>query len=150
MISILTHLRKLLHGCDIVIYTDSLYLSYLQTSQSRKLQRYHVEIVDFHPKIVHISGKSNGVADFLSRMDFNKSFLDSYSIELFPLSPRYVAIKQMKDEVLQSRIVRLKEGRCTESELKKYELKFIEKEKVLCYKNTTQMIIPGSIQVELL
>ena len=75
VISILRHLHKLLYGTQITIHTDSLNLSYMQTSNSMKLQRYYLEIMEYSPNIEHISGKENKTADLLSRMDWYGYFL---------------------------------------------------------------------------
>ena len=54
---------------------------------------------DFDIKIKHVSGKSNVVADLLSRMDFSET-LAEVEIEEFPLLAGYLSAAQRNDIVL--------------------------------------------------
>ena len=102
VISILQHLRKILYGCKLYIYTDSLNLSYIQTSTSRKLQRYHMEIADFDCGVRHIAGVDNVVADYISRMNYcSVCSIENSPLQLFPLSIKYVSNKQEEDDEIQ-------------------------------------------------
>ena len=147
VISILQHLRKILYGCKLVIYTDSLNLSHLQTSNSRKLQRYHLEISDFDFEIKHIAGADNVVADYLSRMDYSlEAKNEILSMELFPLSTNYIRNEQLKDREIQKIIADFENGRNTE----RYHMQTIEEKEILCLKDTNRMIVAKNIQKDLL
>ena len=157
-ISIFKHLRKMLFGCSIHLYTDSLNLSYLQTSSSMKLQRYFMEIVDFHPVIEHVAGVQNVVADFLSRMDFQQKYIELMTIDEFPLAPTYVQSMQNNDEKLQELVLSIKLSRTVVILYNKteklssddFQLQELEGAEVLCLKNTYQQFIPLNIRKDLL
>ncbi len=98
MIASLQHLRTMLYGTDLTIYTDSLNLSYLKNSKSMKLLRYYHYIMEYKPEIVHISGKDNIWADYFSRMDF-KDTAEEVAVldDSFPFSMSLIGEKQRSD-----------------------------------------------------
>ena len=73
-----------MHGLPVIVYTDSSALKYLQTMakpSSRQIRWFH-RLQEFDLSIHHIPGKTNIVADILSRMHE-----DRRSEELFPFLP---------------------------------------------------------------
>ena len=147
VISILRHLRKMLYGQKLIVYTDSLNLGYMQNSNSQKLQRYHLEIVEFSPDIKHIEGTQNHFADLLSRMNFDQSVIELFEVSEFPLSSLYIQTAQKADKVLCKIWTDLNNTTASHG---KYHLVKIEGHKVLCAIHTKQMIVPESIRQEIL
>jgi hypothetical protein len=65
----LRHWRSYLHGQTFVVQTDHASLQYLTTKEqlTPRQVRWLERLIDFDFKIVHISGKTNLIADALSR-----------------------------------------------------------------------------------
>lgn len=57
----------LLQGHHLIIHTDHANIQALQKATSKKLWRWRLILQDFHYEINHVAGKSNVVADALSR-----------------------------------------------------------------------------------
>ena len=92
----LRHWRSYLHGQKFIVQTDHASLQYLTTQDrlSPRQVRWLERIIDFDFKIVHIAGKTNFVADALSRSPqdipsrdaSNKSLLDDTIARTTPAS----------------------------------------------------------------
>lgn len=68
-----TVLRPYLYGTEFTVYSDHKPLIYLYKlkSPSSKLTRIRLDLEEFNFSVVHIAGKSNVVADALSRINLN-------------------------------------------------------------------------------
>ena len=143
VISNLRHLRKLLYRTQITIYTDSLNLSYMQTSNSMKLQRYYLEVMEYSPKILHISGKENKTADLLSRMDFDMNSIEICELNAFTLSTEKLHHEQLNCNETNEIIENIKYN-------DDYEYKTIEGNMILCKHGTNQMIIPKKLRFKII
>lgn len=63
--------EKFLQGGEIVVMTDHAALTFLDTAPSPKSVRWALEIQAYGPKIRHVKGEDNTIADWLSRMDLD-------------------------------------------------------------------------------
>ena len=54
---------RYIKGATITVYTDHQALTHLDTSSNSKLLRYALKIAEFAPRIEHIAGTSNAMAD---------------------------------------------------------------------------------------
>ena len=70
LVESITKWRHYLHGLPVIVYTDSSALKYLQTmaKPSPRQIRWLRRLQEFDLSIHHIPGKTNIVADILSRM----------------------------------------------------------------------------------
>ena len=59
--------QELLYGKEFIIQTDHRNLTFLKSSEVPKIQRWLLFMQSFHFSIYHIPGKTNHVADMLSR-----------------------------------------------------------------------------------
>eukprot|EP00834_Sanchytrium_tribonematis_P005485 NODE_335_length_9311_cov_0.760313.p1 type:complete len:485 gc:universal NODE_335_length_9311_cov_0.760313:7947-6493(-) len=117
-----------------------------------------MEIMDFNPTVEHISRKSNVVADLLSRMNFQQSFLESLAMEDFPLATQYIRTAQLADSVLKSHLLQLErdqhpgknEFESNENQSSEYCVNSIENNVVMCKKDSFQMIIPQNLRKDIL
>ena len=87
----LTHLKSLLFGQKIIIYTDHSNLKFLSTSPLQRVQRWQLIIDEFNPEINYIKGSENELADLLSRIHA----IDVLEEFDYPLHPKNV--KQFQD-----------------------------------------------------
>ena len=79
--------ERIIKGGDITVHTDHQALTHLTTCASPKLMRYALRIAEFAPRIVHVSGRSNEIADWLSRCptdDEDDIDLGGYALSAFP------------------------------------------------------------------
>ncbi|GBN22626.1 Retrovirus-related Pol polyprotein from transposon 297 [Araneus ventricosus] len=109
--------RGYVENQEIIIASDHQPLKWLMSikSLSGRLARWALQIQSFHPKILYTPGKSNVVADLLSRpVHDNKEFvcnLNTISIELPSRRSRYIREEQMKDEDMKKIIDCFESGR---------------------------------------
>ncbi|GBL54392.1 Retrovirus-related Pol polyprotein from transposon 297, partial [Araneus ventricosus] len=109
--------RGYVENQEIIIASDHQPLKWLMSikSPSGRLARWALQIQSFHPKILYTPGKSNVVADLLSRpVHDNKEFvcnLNTISIELPSRRSRDIREEQMKDEDLKKIIDCFESGR---------------------------------------
>jgi hypothetical protein len=64
----LQHLRSMLFGQRVIIHTDHSNLTFMNESQSPRIQRWKLLLDEFQPTIRYIKGEDNCVADYLSRL----------------------------------------------------------------------------------
>ena len=76
----------LIRGSEITIYTDNSSLTWMKDAPQAKVQRWIWYIQQFSPKIVHVDGSLNPVADWLSRCTPDDPSADS-PIELLSVPP---------------------------------------------------------------
>ena len=101
VVSILEHLKNMLYGAVVHIYTDNMNLSYLKTAKSMKLIRYYHYIMDFNPTIQHVKGSENMLAVYLSRMNFKETAVEVNSVEdMFPFDAKIIKSCQELDEYI--------------------------------------------------
>lgn len=70
-------------GAKVTVHTDHAALTHLQTTPTPKLIRYGLAIRNYGAEIVHVSGKENVTADFLSRIEGTQvedSLTDGYAL----------------------------------------------------------------------
>ncbi|GBM17650.1 Retrovirus-related Pol polyprotein from transposon 297 [Araneus ventricosus] len=109
--------RGYVENQEIIIASDHQPLKWLMSikSPSGRLARWALQIQSFHPKILYTPGKSNVVADLLSRpVHDNKEFvcnLNTISIELPSRRSRDIREEQMKDEDIKKIIDCFESGR---------------------------------------
>ncbi|GBM95588.1 Transposon Tf2-9 polyprotein, partial [Araneus ventricosus] len=109
--------RGYVENQEIIIASDHQPLKWLMSikSPSGRLARWALQIQLFHPKILYTPGKSNVVADLLSRpVHDNKEFvcnLNTISIELPSRRSRDIREEQMKDEDIKKIIDCFESGR---------------------------------------
>ena len=75
-----TKWRHYLHGLPVIVYTDNSELKYLQTMvkpSPRQIMSLH-RLQEFDLSIHHIQGKTNIVADILSRMHDDRKSEELY------------------------------------------------------------------------
>lgn len=80
-------LRPYLYGTQFTVYSDHKPLIYLYKlkSPSSKLTRIRLDLEEFSFDVVHISGKSNVVADALSRIRI-EDLKDGYECDIFAIT----------------------------------------------------------------
>lgn len=101
IVKALEDFRTIVFGTDITIYTDHSNLLFMDSSPVPRIQRWKLKIEEFGPKIIHISGKDNVVADALSRqfqIAANHLEKDDVDIIYYPLD-KEVILKQQAEEI---------------------------------------------------
>ena len=97
--------RTVLWGREMTIYTD--HLNFTSETFNDPLQlRWRMDIEEFSPKILHLKGEDNVVADALSRLPTETTdqatMAAIFTTSLFNLDLRAIAAAQEKDKTLQS------------------------------------------------
>ena len=106
--------RNTLLGHRIEVITDHKNLVF-KTFNAERVMRWRLIIEEFGPKLTHIKGESNVVADAFSRLDLTEEDFskDAFTFDLeddadfpseFPLSYKQLLCEQQRDDVLQKRL----------------------------------------------
>ena len=113
VVETLKECRNTLLGQEIEVFTDHKNLV-CKNFNTERVMRWRLLIEEFGPKLTHIKGESNIVADALSRMrlteaDFSPEAFagdinDGDFPTAYPLSYKRIAYEQSKDEKLQAAI----------------------------------------------
>jgi hypothetical protein len=82
IVETLKEYRSMLLGAEINIYTDHDNLTY-EKFRSQRVLRWRLYIEEFAPKIQHIPGKQNKIADALSRLPIGEDTNQSTMVDLF-------------------------------------------------------------------
>ena len=98
----LDHLRHVLVGSEITVFTDHSNLSFLNTSSLQRIQRWKLLIDEFDVTIRYIPGDTNSLADLLSRQ---AAALEAD--QSFPLSPVVIHSAQQADLFCQTTLSQL-------------------------------------------
>ena len=75
-------------GQEVVVYTDHLNLLYQKTANNR-MMRWRSMLEEYIPTFKHIKGKSNKVADALSRLDMQPNEYDTINNDPTPKTLKY-------------------------------------------------------------
>ena len=82
IVHVLNKFRHFLIGRRFVLETDHRNLCHLQTASTSKIERWYLRVADFDFSVVHIPGRLNKVADFLSRhmevRDTDRSYVTAH------------------------------------------------------------------------
>lgn len=97
IIHTLTELRHILLGFKINLYTDHSNLTYLKDINSSRTQRWLLTLSEFNLNIVHLPGKNNTMADFLSRKDRKENLYQIEEYIEYPLN--YEKIRKWQEEL---------------------------------------------------
>jgi hypothetical protein len=112
IVETLKEYRNILLGHEIEVFTDHKNLTHKQFNTER-VMRWRLLIEEFGPKLTHIKGDHNVVADYLSRMDMTPQ---EFSVDAFaadpatdfpreyPLSYAEMQHEQAEDKALQKLI----------------------------------------------
>ena len=117
VVETLKEFRNILLGQRITVHTDHMNIVYGKLSNDR-IARWRLLLEEYGPTYVHVAGKSNVVADALSRMDadFGEEAPSADNIEemsnafskakdeVFPMSPKLIAKYQKTDKTLSKNI----------------------------------------------
>ena len=97
IVETLNEFQNILLGQKVVIHTDHLNLLYSKLASNR-LVRWRMMLEEFGPKIEHIKGTTNVVADALSRLEIDHK--DSDEIETDDDRPElsYMTVREAKSE----------------------------------------------------
>ena len=116
LVETLKSFENILMGQKLLVHTDHLNLLYKKLASAR-LIRWRMLLEEFGPKVEHIKGEKNVVADALSRLDLspkqhdtiddtetttqlsyvNQTDIDEVSSEAFPMLPK--TIKNFKKRI---------------------------------------------------
>ena len=115
IVETLKEFRNILLGQTIKVYTDHKNLTY-KNFNTERVMRWRLIIEEYGPELIYLKGKSNIVADALSRLDIlNESFtnnkiesmaeeygqdLTDLSNDSYPLNYKTIMIHQQKDKEL--------------------------------------------------
>ena len=119
IVETLKEFQNILLGQKVVVHTDHLNLLYNKLASNR-LIRWRMMLEEFGPKIEHVAGKNNVVADALSRLEITYKDADEVATdkekpqltymtareaksENFPMSPNLIHKEQKKDKELQQK-----------------------------------------------
>lgn len=119
IVETLKEFQNILLGQKVVVHTDHLNLLYNKLASNR-LIRWRMMLEEFGPKIEHVAGKNNVVADALSRLEITYKDADEIATdeekpqltymtareaksENFPMSPNLIHKEQKKDKELQQK-----------------------------------------------
>jgi RNase H-like domain found in reverse transcriptase/Reverse transcriptase (RNA-dependent DNA polymerase)/Integrase zinc binding domain len=119
IVETLKEFQNILLGQKVVVHTDHLNLLYNKLASNR-LIRWRMMLEEFGPKIEHVAGKNNVVADALSRLEITHADADEVATdeekpqltymtareaksENFPMSPILILKEQNKDKELQQK-----------------------------------------------
>ena len=150
LVETLKSFENILMGQQLVVHTDHLYLLYKKLASAR-LIRWRMLLEEFGPKVEHISGEKNVVADALSRLDLKQkqhdevadtktnaelSYVNQEDIreELFPMSPTEIRSHQQNDEKLLKNL----------RDNKEYRLKTIEGKEIIMYED--KIYVPDTLK----
>jgi Reverse transcriptase (RNA-dependent DNA polymerase)./Integrase core domain. len=119
IVETLKEYRSMLLGAEINIYTDHDNLTY-EKFRSQRVLRWRLYIEEFSPKIQHIPGKLNKVADALSRLPTNEKLFEEQDnttiadlfydeiflndIPQYPINFNIIQQEQEKDREIQELI----------------------------------------------
>ena len=104
VVETLKEFRNILLGQRIIVHTDHMNIMYGSLSNDR-IARWRLLLEEYGPTYVHVAGKTNVVADALSRMDTNfgeetplaDNIVEMFNCfskakdETFPMSPKLIA-----------------------------------------------------------
>ena len=113
VVETLKEFKNILLGQRIIVHTDHMNIVYGHLSNDR-IARWRLLLEEYGPTYVHVAGKSNVVADALSRMDADfgveapsadnveemSNVLSKTKDETFPMSPKLIAQCQKTDKTL--------------------------------------------------
>ena len=153
LVETLKAFENILMGQKVTVHTDHLNLLYNKLASAR-LRRWRMLLEEFGPKVEHVQGQKNVVADALSRLDLTPKQHDeindtphptqlSYATEaeinevmeeLFPMAPKEIRSHQKKDKKLQQYLQSSDD----------YYLKEVEGKDLIMYKN--KIYIPSTLK----
>jgi len=99
--------REYVEGHDFTLYTDNSSLVWLHKmkNSSRKLMRWAIKLQEFSPKVVHIPGKMNVIADSLSRAPVVDNSISEEDLEKIPYcfsiqtdETKYISLDRIRKE----------------------------------------------------
>lgn len=96
--------RGYIEGAEVTVASDHQPLRWLMSlkSPSGRLARWALQIQEFNLKIHYIPGKSNVIADMLSRpFNENQCEIDHFSVDLPSRNPKEIRESQLKDDKLR-------------------------------------------------
>jgi hypothetical protein len=77
----LHHLRQVLLGSPVTVYTDHSNLLFLTTAKLQRIQRWKLLLDEYDLTIVHVPGSKNSMADVLSRSVAAVSMLPAFPLD---------------------------------------------------------------------
>ena len=77
----LHHLRQVLLGSPVTVYTDHSNLLFLTTAKLQRIQRWKLLLDEYDLTIVHVPGSKNSMADVLSRSVAGVSMLPAFPLD---------------------------------------------------------------------
>ena len=156
IVETLKEFQNILLGQRLVVHTDHLNLLYDKLASNR-LIRWRMMLEEFGPKIEHVAGTTNVVADALSRLEITHKDADDTATEdekpqltyvsvheveseAFPMNPHLIKKEQQKDKDIQRKY---KENKSSQFAVKSVEgVKSIHCEgKILIPKSLQERII---------
>ncbi len=113
IVETLKEYRTILLGHEIEVFTDHKNLVHKHFNTER-VMRWRLLLEEFGPKLTHIKGPNNVVADALSRMEISEEEFSAEAFaaddetldfpESYPLSYRELAKRQEQDQALQKKV----------------------------------------------
>jgi transposase InsO family protein len=154
--SILEHLHSMLYGQVINIYCDNRNVTNIHNTRAKPLHKLYLRINEYNPKIMHIDGKSNQVADYLSRIyeddpiAADNAQIAAIDAETFPLSYQVIAEAQRTDPALRPLIDALETNSTTKLNDKQRRtlehVKLVKQRNVNLLTRKENMFIPISLR----
>ena len=97
----LHHLRQVLLGSSVTVYTDHSNLLFLTTSKLQRIQRWKLLLDEYNLTIVHIPGAQNSMADILSRTVAEVSLLPPFPLALSVLQQAQTSAAERPSTLVQ-------------------------------------------------
>jgi hypothetical protein len=105
----LQHLRTVVFGQKLKIFTDHSNLQFLSSSTLQRIQRWKILIDEFKPEICYVPGPDNYVADFLSRLPDDNQ-VNLIDLDAYPLSLSQIIQAQTDTPPEPNRFLKLVNG----------------------------------------